>query len=113
MLTSPPCQISPLQMAMCATLDYRVRAMSTPASARTQPPAPAIDPAPRAAEPAPKIAVTDLNVSYGTRRVLYEIALKIRRNEVTALIGPSGCGKSTFLRTLNRMNDIVPGTRVE
>ena len=46
-------------------------------------------------------------------RVLDDIHLKIRPNQVTALIGPSGCGKSTFLRTLNRMNDIVPGARVE
>jgi len=45
--------------------------------------------------------------------VLEHINVKIRPNEVTALIGPSGCGKSTFLRTLNRMNDIVPGARVE
>ena len=62
---------------------------------------------------AAKIDVTDLNFYYGSRRVLERIALKIRPNEVTALIGPSGCGKSTFLRTLNRMNDIVPGARVE
>jgi len=60
-----------------------------------------------------KIDVTGLNFYYGPRRVLEEIALKVRPNEVTALIGPSGCGKSTFLRSLNRMNDIVPGARVE
>ena len=45
--------------------------------------------------------------------MLEQISVQIRPNEVTALIGPSGCGKSTFLRTLNRMNDIVPGSRVE
>jgi phosphate transport system ATP-binding protein len=66
-----------------------------------------------AAQAAAKIDVTDLNFYYGSRRVLERIALKIRPNEVTALIGPSGCGKSTFLRSLNRMNDIVPGARVE
>ena len=60
-----------------------------------------------------KIAVTGLDFYYGDRRVLEQITLQIRPNEVTALIGPSGCGKSTFLRTLNRMNDIVPGARVE
>ncbi len=62
---------------------------------------------------APKIDVSGLNFYYGARRALEQINLKIRPNEVTALIGPSGCGKSTFLRTLNRMNDIVPGARVE
>ena len=60
-----------------------------------------------------KIDVTDLDFYYGPRRVLEQIRVKIRPNEVTALIGPSGCGKSTFLRSLNRMNDIVPGARVD
>ena len=60
-----------------------------------------------------KIDVAGLNFYYGSHRVLENINLKIQPNQVTALIGPSGCGKSTFLRTLNRMNDIVPGTRVE
>jgi len=50
---------------------------------------------------------------YGTNRVLVDINLKVFPNQVTAFIGPSGCGKSTFLRSLNRMNDIIPGTRVE
>src|SRR5436190_14175151 len=62
---------------------------------------------------AAKIEVRELNFYYGARRVLEQIALDIRPNEVTALIGPSGCGKSTFLRSLNRMNDIVPGARVD
>ena len=62
---------------------------------------------------AAKIDVRDLNFYYGSRRVLERITLGIRSNQVTALIGPSGCGKSTFLRSLNRMNDIVPGARVE
>jgi len=65
------------------------------------------------AQSAAKIDVSGLNFYYGERRVLENIHVKIRPNEVTALIGPSGCGKSTFLRTLNRMNDIVPGARVE
>jgi len=60
-----------------------------------------------------KIEVSDLNFYYGPRRVLEHISLEIRPHEVTALIGPSGCGKSTFVRSLNRMNDIVPGARVE
>ena len=54
-----------------------------------------------------------MNFYYGPRRVLENIALDVQPNQVTALIGPSGCGKSTFLRSLNRMNDIVPGARVE
>jgi phosphate transport system ATP-binding protein len=65
------------------------------------------------AEAVGKIDVNGLNFYYGPRRVLEQITVSIRPNEVTALIGPSGCGKSTFLRTLNRMNDIVPGARVE
>ena len=54
-----------------------------------------------------------MNFFYGDNRVLEQINVQIRPNEVTALIGPSGCGKSTFLRSLNRMNDIIPGARVE
>ena len=54
-----------------------------------------------------------MNFFYGPRRVLEDITLNVQPNQVTALIGPSGCGKSTFLRSLNRMNDIIPGTRVE
>jgi phosphate transport system ATP-binding protein len=63
--------------------------------------------------PAAKIDVSGMNFYYGTHRVLHEITLKVQPNHVTAFIGPSGCGKSTFLRSLNRMNDIIPGTRVE
>ena len=55
----------------------------------------------------------DLNFYYGAKHALEDISIGIRANLVTAFIGPSGCGKSTFLRTLNRMNDIIPGTRVE
>jgi phosphate transport system ATP-binding protein len=60
-----------------------------------------------------KIDVAHLNFYYGANRALNDINLKIQSNQVTALIGPSGCGKSTFLRSLNRMNDIVAGARVE
>ena len=60
-----------------------------------------------------KVQVEHLNFYYGTKRALSDISIEIRTNVVTAFIGPSGCGKSTFLRTLNRMNDIVAGTRVE
>jgi len=66
-----------------------------------------------AQDQAPKIDVSGVNFYYGANRVLHDISLKIQPNQVTAFIGPSGCGKSTFLRALNRMNDIIPGTRVE
>src|SRR5438445_4083058 len=87
--------------------------MSTMTSPRTHPPDTSAVPAASAPEAAAKIDVAGLNFYYGDRRVLDHISLKVRPNEVTALVGPSGCGKSTFLRTLNRMNDIVPGARVE
>ena len=54
-----------------------------------------------------------MNFYYGDKRALQDISIRIKPNLVTAFIGPSGCGKSTFLRTLNRMNDIIPDTRVE
>jgi phosphate transport system ATP-binding protein len=60
-----------------------------------------------------KIAVDHLNFYYGAKRALEDITVHLRANVVSAFIGPSGCGKSTFLRTLNRMNDLIPGTRVE
>ncbi|MFA5167103.1 MAG: phosphate ABC transporter ATP-binding protein PstB [Candidatus Omnitrophota bacterium] len=60
-----------------------------------------------------KIFVHDLDMFYGAVRALHGINIEIKERTVTALIGPSGCGKSTFLRALNRMNDTIPGTRVE
>ena len=54
-----------------------------------------------------------MNFFYGRTQALKDISIRIQPHVVTAFIGPSGCGKSTFLRTLNRMNDIIPGTRVE
>jgi phosphate transport system ATP-binding protein len=57
--------------------------------------------------------VRNLNFYYGQAQALYDINLDIQERIVTAFIGPSGCGKSTFLRTLNRMNDVIPVTRVE
>jgi phosphate transport system ATP-binding protein len=60
-----------------------------------------------------KIDVKDLDFYYGSKKALDGITVQIRTNIVTAFIGPSGCGKSTFLRTLNRMNDIIPATRVD
>lgn len=58
------------------------------------------------------IKTENLNLSYGDHQVLKDINMDIRKNEITALIGPSGCGKSTFLKTLNRMNDLVPNCKI-
>jgi len=66
----------------------------------------------REATAAAKIEVDGLDFYYGTKKALSGISITICPNVVTAFIGPSGCGKSTFLRTLNRMNDTIPGTRV-
>ena len=65
-----------------------------------------------ASRDAAKIAVNQLNFFYGKTQALHEVSLAIPERIVMAFIGPSGCGKSTFLRTLNRMNDVIPGTRV-
>ena len=64
-------------------------------------------------ETAPIITAKDLNLWYGEFQALKHISLDVDEHAVTALIGPSGCGKSTFLKTLNRMNDLVPGIRIE
>ena len=61
----------------------------------------------------PVISAKDLNLWYGDFKALKSISLDVGEREITALIGPSGCGKSTFLKTLNRMNDLVPGVRIE
>ena len=60
----------------------------------------------------PIITVNDLNLWYGQTQALKNISLDIPEKSITALIGPSGCGKSTFLKTLNRMNDLIPGVKI-
>ncbi len=80
-------------------------AMTTEAARPVPRPTPAATPV--------KIAVSRMNFYYGAKRALSDISIEMRAHVVTAFIGPSGCGKSTFLRTLNRMNDIVPGARLE
>src|SRR5690606_15430162 len=81
-------------------------------------PAPVGEPVALPAPPAPAAGTVayraaGLGVRYGRTRALRDVTLDIHRNEITALIGPSGCGKSTFLRCLNRMNDLIPGARVD
>ncbi len=80
--------------------------VSTPSVTPAVPTAPAPAAAPKA-----KIEVHDFDFYYGDHQVLHKINLDLPENQVTALIGPSGCGKSTFLRSINRMNDIIPGAR--
>jgi phosphate transport system ATP-binding protein len=70
-------------------------------------------PRPRTAPMAQRIDVTDLNVYYGSFKAVEDVTMAIEPRSVTAFIGPSGCGKSTFLRTLNRMHEVIPGGRVE
>ncbi|MDF2675452.1 MAG: pstB [Clostridiales bacterium] len=60
-----------------------------------------------------KIEVRDLNLYYGDFQALKNINIDVAENSVTALIGPSGCGKSTFLRTINRMNDLIDGVKIK
>jgi phosphate transport system ATP-binding protein len=69
-----------------------------PAEANAQPSTPAVD-------------VRHFGFAYGARQVLHDLVFEIPRNAVTAIIGPSGCGKSTFLRSVNRLNDLIPGSR--
>ncbi|MEW6194617.1 MAG: phosphate ABC transporter ATP-binding protein PstB [Bacteroidota bacterium] len=61
----------------------------------------------------PKIIVENLDLYYGKKQALNKISIQIPANQVTALIGPSGCGKSTFLRSLNRMNDLIDNVKIE
>ena len=87
--------------------------MAAVAPPRPQPPQASASSADPLADATAKIDVDGMNFYYGTNRVLEGITLRVKANQVTAFIGPSGCGKTTFLRSLNRMNDIIPGTRVE
>jgi phosphate transport system ATP-binding protein len=80
-----------------------------PEEAVREPPAPV--PAPVDAEPI--FDARDVHVYYGAHKAIRDVTMKLKRNEITALIGPSGCGKSTFIRCLNRMNDLIPSARVE
>jgi phosphate transport system ATP-binding protein len=95
--------------------DTVVGEMETPVDVPAAP-APGSGPGPGAAATAGRTLRMEskkLNFSYGPKQALWDISLPIPEKTVTAFIGPSGCGKSTFLRCLNRMNDIIPDTRVE
>ncbi|MBX7259021.1 MAG: phosphate ABC transporter ATP-binding protein PstB [Candidatus Hydrogenedentes bacterium] len=65
------------------------------------------------ANPQTKVQIRNLNFFYGNVQALFDVTMNIYANQVTAFIGPSGCGKSTLLRTMNRMNDIIEGARLE
>src|ERR1041385_683515 len=83
----------------------------TPAPAEIKAvPRPTAAPAPPSTAPA--VAVRDLSVFFGANHVLKSVSLDIQARAVTAIIGPSGCGKSTFLRSLNRMHELVPEARM-
>ena len=82
--------------------------VSPDATPTDAPRVPAADPAPGA-----KLGMEAVTVSYGSKVAVRDVNLSIRANAVTAFIGPSGCGKSTVLRCFNRMNDLIPGARVE
>src|SRR5919112_366377 len=67
----------------------------------------------RAGDASAMMSLRDLKVFYGNFLAVTDVTFDVPRNQITALIGPSGCGKSTVLRCINRMNDLIPGARVE
>jgi phosphate transport system ATP-binding protein len=94
---------------MSTTMRPRPSFVPTPrATLAPRPPAPA-----GADRGAPAVDVRRFNFSYGDRRVLRNLEFSIERKAVTAIIGPSGCGKSTFLRSINRLNDLIAATKHE
>jgi phosphate transport system ATP-binding protein len=88
-------------------------ARQAPAAGTARPPAPEVGHAPVEGPRASKMTTRGVNLWYGDKQALHDVALDIYENEVTALIGPSGCGKSTYLRCLNRMNDTIDICRTE
>ena len=60
-----------------------------------------------------KIKAENLNLYYGEHHALKDVSMNMKEQAITALIGPSGCGKSTFLKTLNRMNDLIPSVKID
>ena len=102
-------------------LDREPAALRTEGDALTDRPASSVEVAPeperdsseKVASVAKRIEVTDLDLYYGSFHAVSSVSMTIQPNKVTALIGSSGCGKSTFLRSLNRMHELVPGARVD
>ena len=94
-------------MAEAPTTHMQAQAPKIEVRKRSEPP-----PSPDSPPAKVKVAVRDLNFFYGRSQALHDISIEIPERIVMAFIGPSGCGKSTFLRTLNRMNDVIPATRV-
>jgi phosphate transport system ATP-binding protein len=92
---------------MSATMRPTPSFVTTP-RATLAPRPPSVHPSERGA---PAVDVRGFSFAYGPRRVLDDLEFSIERNAVTAIIGPSGCGKSTFLRSINRLNDLIAGTR--
>jgi phosphate transport system ATP-binding protein len=88
-----------------AASDAAAKGLAANAAEGSKPPTPA--------NADPKLEMRDGAVYYGQKRAVHDVNLQIQPNAVTAFIGPSGCGKSTILRCFNRMNDLVPGARVE
>ncbi|MFL5727112.1 MAG: phosphate ABC transporter ATP-binding protein PstB [Chloroflexota bacterium] len=87
-----------------ATVSIRVDSVSAPASDRSSD---------RDAAEEPAVDIRDVSIYYGAFRAVRDISFDVRARAITALIGPSGSGKSTLLRAINRMNDLIPGTRLE
>jgi phosphate transport system ATP-binding protein len=94
-----------------------IPAPNDPGRAPVAPPAPQVSARPSGiaggAAHGPRIETRDFNLWYGAQHALRGVTVTIHSNSVTAIIGPSGCGKSTLLRSFNRMNDLIPGVRVE
>ncbi|MBA3627568.1 MAG: phosphate ABC transporter ATP-binding protein [Chloroflexi bacterium] len=88
-----------------ATAPQQDRAVNVRIESASPPPVPDAGP--------PVLALRNVSCYYGDFRAVREIDVEVRTNAITALIGPSGCGKSTLLRAINRMNDLIPGARVE
>jgi phosphate transport system ATP-binding protein len=97
------------------TTDLRPAPSTERPPVAVMPPAPALAPTRPASDDATtgRIEVEALNVYYGAFRAVRDVTLTVKPHAITAIIGPSGCGKSTFLRTLNRMHELIPMTRVE
>ena len=74
---------------------------------------PAGKPAPAAGDDRPAFDIQGFSLWYGTHQALFDVDIRVPARRVTAIIGPSGCGKSTFLRALNRMHEVTPGTRIQ